>query len=171
MIANPTIIRKKICLLGGFAVGKTSLAARFMERPFTGRYLTTIGVRVDRKLMRVGDRDVLLMIWDIAGEDRFQSVEPAYLRGSSGYLLVVDGTRRRTLDDALLLHERAQARVGPVPFTLLLNKSDLEAEWELEKNALAQTESQGWRIIRTSALTGAGVEDALQSLANDMVGQ
>jgi small GTP-binding protein len=163
------MIRRKICLLGGFAVGKTSLAARFMERPFTGRYLTTIGVRVDRKVVEVSGREILLLIWDLAGEDRFQRVEPAYLRGSSGYLLVVDGTRRRTLDEALLLHERARAEVGSVPFSLLLNKADLESEWDLDQHALVRPESEGWRIFRTSALSGVGVESALQTLAVDML--
>jgi small GTP-binding protein len=140
-----------------------------MERPFTGRYLTTIGVRVDRKILQVGGRELQLLIWDLAGEDRFQSVEPAYLRGASGYLLVADGTRRKTLDQALILHERARAEIGPAPFSLLLNKSDLEAEWELDPESLEKPRSEGWRIVRTSALTGDGVEAALRTLAEDLV--
>jgi len=163
------MIRRKICLLGSFAVGKTSLAARFLDRPFQGRYLTTIGVRVDRLLLEIHGRQMMLMIWDLAGEDRFQKVENAYLRGSAGYLLVVDGTRRATLDQALQLHARARAQLGPVPFSLLLNKSDLEPQWDLDPSALAGPQSEGWRIERTSALTGAGVEPALRSLAADLL--
>jgi small GTP-binding protein len=163
------MIRKKICLLGTSGVGKTSLTARFMERPFSERYLTTIGVRVDRKMLEVSEREILLLIWDLAGEDRFQRVHPAYLRGSAGYLLVADGTRGGTLDRALSLHEWARTQVGPVPFSLLLNKSDLESQWELDPSALSRLESEGWRIIRTSALTGAGVDSALRTLATDML--
>ena len=163
------MIRRKICLLGSFAVGKTSLAARFMERPFQGRYLTTIGVRVDRLMLEIQGRQVMLMIWDLAGEDRFQRVEESYLRGAAGYLLVVDGTRRHTLDQALQLHARARNQLGPVPFSLLLNKADLEPQWELDPADLAGPESEGWRIQRTSALTGAGVNPALRTLATEML--
>ncbi len=163
------MIRKKICLLGSNAVGKTSLAARFTHRRFSGEYLTTIGVRVDRRTLDIDGREVALLIWDLAGEDRFQHVEPAYLRGSSGYLLVVDGTRRNTLERALMLHERARAQLGPVPFSLLLNKSDLQSRWELDGESLSGPAFDGWRIIRTSALTGDGIDIALDSLAREML--
>lgn len=163
------MIQKKICLLGSFAVGKTSLAARFLDRPFSGRYLTTIGVRVDRKRLHIAGEDLTLLIWDMAGEDRFQRVEASYLRGSSGYLLVVDGSRRSTLDQALLLHERARTLLGPVPFSLILNKADLATDWDLGDRELAPLESQGWPMVRTSAKTGAGVDSALHSLAERLL--
>ncbi|MBL9126088.1 MAG: GTP-binding protein [Verrucomicrobiales bacterium] len=163
------MIRKKICLLGSFAVGKTSLAARFVDRPFTGRYLTTIGVRIDRKLLAVGGREVTLLIWDMAGEDRFQQVEASYLRGSSGYLLVVDGTRRSTLDQALALHERARGVVGDVPFEMLLNKADLADSWAIGERDLSPWVARGMSVLRTSAKSGEGVESALCSLAGRML--
>jgi small GTP-binding protein len=163
------MIQKKICLLGSFAVGKTSLAARFVDRPFTGRYLTTIGVRVDRKQLRIAGQDLTLMIWDMAGEDRFQRVEASYLRGSSGYLLVADGTRRSTLDQAIVLHERAQTLLGPVPFSLLLNKADLAEKWDLGDRDLALLHARGLPMIRTSAKTGDGVEAGLQAIAERLL--
>ncbi len=165
------MIQKKICLLGSFSVGKTSLAARFMDRPFSGRYLTTIGVRIDRKIVQIGGRDLRLLIWDMAGEDRFQRVEESYLRGAAGYLVVVDGTRRETLEQGLALQERAGAVLGPVPWQLLLNKSDLEAEWDLGTKVLTDLEGRGWRVLKTSARLGSGVEEALTSLAGRLAGE
>jgi small GTP-binding protein len=152
------MIQKKICLLGSFAVGKTSLAARFVDRPFSGRYLTTIGVRIDRKHLRLAGQDLTLLLWDMAGEDRFQKVEASYLRGSAAYLLVVDGTRRSTLDQAVLLHERAQGLLGPIPFSLLLNKADLASDWAIADGDLGPFQSQGCPIVRTSARTGDNVD-------------
>ena len=97
------MIQKKVCMLGGFAVGKTSLVARFVRSIFSEKYLTTVGVKIDKKAVMAGDREVTLVLWDINGQDEFQDVQESYLRGMSGYLLVVDGTRRATLETAAKL--------------------------------------------------------------------
>lgn len=160
---------KKICMLGASAVGKTSLVRRFVEGGFSDRYLTTVGVKIDRKTVTVGGQEVQLVLWDLNGEDRFQKLEMRYLRGAAGYLLVVDGTRRETLERALLLHERVQVALRPVPWVLALNKHDLERDWELEEADLAETVPAGGTIQRTSAKTGTGVEEAFRTLAEAFV--
>jgi small GTP-binding protein len=162
--------QKKICMLGGFAVGKTSLVSRFVSSIFSDKYLTTVGVKIDRKTVAVGERDVTLMLWDIYGQDEFQSVQQSYLRGSSGYLLVVDGTRRATLDVAAALQKTAEQLLGPVPYVVVLNKSDLEAEWQIDDRGLWRLIDQGAPVVRTSAKTGAGVEDAFRALTRAMLG-
>jgi small GTP-binding protein len=87
--------QKKICMLGSFSVGKTSLVARYVSSVFSDKYLTTVGVKIDKKTVAVDGADVTLLLWDIYGEDDFQKLRMSYLRGASGYLLVVDGTWRR----------------------------------------------------------------------------
>ncbi len=156
-------------MLGAFGVGKTSLVSRFVTSVFSDKYLTTVGVKVDKKVVPVEGDDVTLMLWDIYGQDEFQTVRTSYLRGASGYLLVADGTRMQTLAVARSLHETAAAAVGHVPFVLVLNKADLEAEWEVDARALIRIAEDGWPIIRTSAKTGVGVEEAFLKLARDMV--
>ncbi|MFN6951418.1 MAG: Rab family GTPase, partial [Albidovulum sp.] len=86
------MIQKKICLLGAFAVGKTSLVARFVRSTFSDKYLTTVGVKIDRKDLDLPGTPVTLMLWDLAGEDEFNTVQMSYLRGSAGLLIVADGT-------------------------------------------------------------------------------
>jgi len=163
------MIQKKICLLGAFAVGKTSLVERFVRSLFSEKYHTTIGVKIDKKLVKVGETEVTLMLWDLAGQDEFRSVEIGYLRGSAGYLLVADGTRRGTLDCALDLHTRAQSMIGRVPFRLLVNKADLLPEWEIAEEDLAKITDGGWKIGRTSAKNGDNVEEAFVSLADEII--
>ena len=118
------MIQKKICLLGGFGVGKTSLVSRFVHSIFSDKYLTTIGVKIDKKTVTLDQTSVDLIIWDIHGEDDFQKVRMSYLRGASGYLLVVDGTRIGTLETALVLHGSAQKTLGKVPCMMAINKAD-----------------------------------------------
>jgi small GTP-binding protein len=164
------MIQKKICLMGSFAVGKTSLIARYVKSIFSDKYLTTVGVMIDKKEIRVSGQEVTLIVWDLHGEDDFQKVRMSYLRGSSGYILVADGTRPFTLNKAMLLHDEARAVVGDVPLVLVLNKSDLTDEWEIEESMLDDARARGWVVMNTSAKTGSGVEEAFQVLARKILG-
>jgi len=163
------MIQKKICMLGATGVGKTSLVSRFVLSLFSDSYLTTIGVKVDKKSVSVDGTDVTLLLWDIYGQDEFQTVRTSYLRGASGYLLVADGTRQLTLDTARELQKTSEGVVGQVPFILVLNKADLADEWRVDDRALWKMAEDGWSVIKTSAKTGAGVEDAFVKLAQRMV--
>jgi small GTP-binding protein len=156
-------------MLGGFAVGKTSLVSRYVRSIFSDKYLSTVGVKVDKKLVTVDGQDVTLMLWDVNGQDDFQPVQASHLRGMSGYLLVVDGTRRATLDTAEQLFEKATKTVGQVPFILLLNKADLAPEWEIDDQAIFKLTERGWRVVRTSAKSGDGVEGAFDALTRAML--
>jgi small GTP-binding protein len=158
-------LQKKMCLLGGFSVGKTSLVKRFVHSVFSDAYLTTVGVKIDKKTVDVKGQTVHLILWDLAGEDELSSLRMTYLRGASGYLLVADGTRRSTLDVALSLHHRVEAEFGPLPFALLLNKNDLKEQWAISDADLANLRQSGWWVRSTSALTGDGVEEAFRDLA------
>jgi hypothetical protein len=77
------MMRLKICLLGATAVGKTSLARRFVEGVFSDRYLTTVGVRIDKRVVRIDGQEIHLIVWDLSGEDEFAQVQTRYLRGAS----------------------------------------------------------------------------------------
>ena len=165
------MIQKKICMLGAFAVGKTSLVSRFVRSIFSEKYHTTVGVKIDKKSMALDGQEINLLLWDLHGEDAFQRVRTSYLRGSSGYLLVADGTRRSTLDTAHVLQERAEEAIGTVPFILLVNKADLVDEWEMDDGALEELATGGWEVMKTSAKTGEGVEDAFLTLTKKMLGE
>ena len=158
------MLQKKICLLGAFGVGKTSLTRRFVASIFSDAYLTTVGVKIDKKAVTVGETTVNLLIWDIAGEDDVSAVRTSYLRGAAGYLLVVDVTRAQTLSVARSIRERVAAEVGDIPFLCLLNKTDV-AEWDIAYAHIADLHAQGWAMQRTSAKTGEGVESAFSELA------
>jgi hypothetical protein len=164
------MIQKKVCLIGAFAVGKTSLVARFVRSVFSDKYLTTVGVKIERKSVSVADHDISLILWDLHGEDEFQKVRSSYMRGSSGIILVADGTRRETLDKAIVLHGEVKAAVGEVPCVLALNKCDLVHAWEVDDTITAGLQSRGWAPISTSAKTGAGVEETFAALVRRMLG-
>jgi small GTP-binding protein len=159
------VTQKKICMIGGFSVGKTSLVKRYVHSVFSEAYLTTVGVKIDKKTVDLADRTVNLILWDLAGEDDINSFRMTNMRGAAGYVLVADGTRPSTIDVALSLRQRVEAEMGPLPFVLLLNKCDLKEEWAISDADLAGLRGNGWRVEPSSARTGEGVEDAFQELA------
>lgn len=163
------IIQKKICMLGSFAVGKTSLVRRFVDSIYTDKYLTTVGVKIDKKVITIGADTVNLILWDIQGEDELQKLRMTYLRGYSGYLLIVDGTRRETLDVAFKIKEKTEAELGVVPHILVFNKSDLVEDWEIEPELIEDLKKNGWHVLVTSAKLGTGVEEAFIQLAERMI--
>ena len=85
------MIQKKVCLLGTSGVGKTSLVAQFVHSMFSEKYLTTVGVKIDKKTVPLNGTEVTLVLWDLAGDAYFQRLLSSSLRGTSGYLLVADG--------------------------------------------------------------------------------
>lgn len=163
------MIQKKIAMLGMYAVGKTSLVKRFISSIFDEKYHTTIGVKIDRKVVRVKDLDVTLMIWDVAGAEDHFTVPASFIRGSAGYLLIVDGTRPESLDRALELAAQVEQDVGRIPFVAILNKSDLVDRWRLKEEDLQPLKALGCPVIRSSALTGEGVEESFRILAERLV--
>ena len=150
------MMQKKICMIGATAVGKTSLVRRYIQNLYSEGYHTTIGVKVDKKVLD----NVTLMLWDIYGDDELQGMRSSYLRGAAGYLLVVDSTRVKTLDKARELKGKIDEALGEIPFVLALNKTDLTDAWDMPDELPSE-----WTILRTSAKTGANVEEAFAALA------
>ena len=165
------MIKKKICLIGAFAVGKTSLVQQYVHSIFSDKYHTTVGVIIEKTRVKVNDTDVDLIIWDMHGEDEFQHVRLSYLKGSSGCIYVADGTRKTTLSTALNLKEITEKTIGTVPCVLIVNKLDLKDRWEIDPLLLEDIKNKNITVIQTSAKTGEEVGHAFELLAEKMMGK
>jgi hypothetical protein len=165
------VIQKKICLLGSFSVGKTSLISRYVNSLFSEKYLTTVGVKIDKKLLTVAGQELMLMIWDIAGEDDFSTIRESYLKGLAGYVIVMDGTRLNSYYGGIKIYERVRALNGEIPVVFAINKADLKAEWQLETAHLKQLDQYGYPVLETSAKLDSGVDTMFISLATQLMVQ
>ena len=163
------VLKKKICLLGSYGVGKTSLVARFVHSMFTDKYHTTVGVKIDKKILSIDGEELTLMLWDMAGEEDGVPVRLNQVKDASGYLLVADGTRGRTLDIARDIQRRVEKEVGVRPFLLLVNKADLRDTWEIPESAWGELADSGWTVLETSAKSGERVEEAFLTLSSRML--
>lgn len=165
------MISRKICLLGAFSVGKSSLMRRFVHEVFDDKYITTLGVKIETKLVTLDDKEVKLIVWDMEGADPGEQGEElvtprmrAYLQGVHGVLLVADGTRALTVEVATQLRDWMQSEFPGVPLTLLLNKCDLLDEWQVSEEQQSAL-SESLHCFTTSALSGENVESTFEYLA------
>jgi small GTP-binding protein len=160
---------KKVCMVGPFAVGKTSLVKRFVESIFSDKYHTTIGVKISKKQIELDQHNLQMMLWDIEGVDVFTELKSSYLRGASGVMLVIDGTRPTTIRQLNELLSLVRSHLHETPIVILANKVDLVNEWSLLEEDANKLRENGLTIIETSAKTGAGVEEAFNALALEML--
>ena len=173
---NP--IQRKICMLGAFGVGKTSLVDRLVRATFSQPPRAAVGVRVDKCSVEVSGRRMNMIVWDLHSEEDYRQHSKSYLRGAAGCMLVVDGTRPSTLDDAAELMDLTEGH-GPGPSTcfretqgtwirpacvLMLNKADLTGDWRLESSRLDELDRRGLTVLKTSARNGRGVIEAFVAL-------
>ncbi len=171
-----SIITKKICLLGDFNVGKTSLVRRFVEDKFSDRYLSTVGVKISRKSVNIKtDLDihqVNLLLWDLEGNTKFKSITPNYLKGASGSIIVGDLTRSNTLK-SLNDHIKRFLEVNPLgKIIIALNKADLIPQEKLSKLIENYSYDSSEQIVSahtTSAKTGDNVADIFAQLATAVI--
>ena len=159
------MIQKKICMVGVYGTGKTCLVQQYVQGIFSVKYLSTVGVKIDRKQVKVGDQDVTLMLWDLEGRDGTRDVSQSYVRGAHGIIYVVDGTRPETATQLQDITRIVTDVVGDIPSIVALNKSDLKDEWKLSASDEQAAGSAEMHRLKTSAKTGEGVEDAFQWLA------
>jgi small GTP-binding protein len=164
------MIQKKICMVGVFGTGKTCLVQQYVHSIFAARYLSTVGVKIDRKDVMSHGQQVRMMLWDLEGRDGTRDVNQSYVRGAHGIIYVADGTRPETVDGMLEIRSLVESAVGAIPAVVALNKIDLTGEWKLSKDDEAAVGARGLNVIRTSAKTGEGVEAAFQYLADATAG-
>jgi small GTP-binding protein len=172
-----SIVSKKICMLGDFSVGKTSLIRRFVDREFSDQYLSTVGVKISKKIVECQSADrqkqtnVQMLIWDLEGNTKFKAITPMHLQGASSAIVVADVNRQVTVDH---IHEHVESflSVNPKGFIVVaLNKADLLDADKLVKmlDSPSVKLTQVIGTYSTSAKTGSQVDQIFQQLAYQML--
>ncbi|QHJ12052.1 GTPase Era [Paraglaciecola mesophila] len=164
------MIQKKICLLGASGVGKTSLIKQFVEGIFSEKYLTSIGVKIDKKQVECEAGSVQFMLWDIEGIDRYCGFQPKYLRGAGAIIIVVDQTRSQSLIEGIEIFKLARD-MSDIPAILAINKSDLDSTWHWNEDELNELSTPFSHTFLTSAKTGANVELLFSTLAQHLLSE
>lgn len=163
----------KIVIIGDAAVGKTSLINRFIEAKFKEDYRPTLGANLLRQNVdiEVDGKQFLctLVIWDIAGQRRFELIRSLYFKGCVGAFLVYDCTRPTTFENItnIWLNELLINTGSRVSFVLIGNKIDLKDSQSVlkEEGMELAEEIDATEFIETSAKTGENVINVFKSLS------
>ena len=161
------MISKKVILTGSFGVGKTSLFNKLLYSKFSEKYLTTIGVKVDKKVMTIGDKELSMLLWDIAGEVSQDKVPNSYFLGASGIVYVLDVTRPITYQNISKDINYLKNLLPGVSLKVVGNKKDLISEEEIQQ---VKENCPVAIDVFTSAKTGEQVEEMFESLGKKLLG-
>lgn len=163
----------KIVLLGDPGVGKSSLITRFVHNRFQSSYLMTIGVDILSKQLFVGNDEVLFLISDIGGQERFASVREKFYRGSRGCFLVFDLTRENTLSSVKAWKKGLDAVEEDVIYFLIGNKADLKEQVSVSDESIhaiiEELNLPKETFFITSAKTGEKVEEAFVTFSKELM--
>jgi len=154
-------------MVGAPGVGKSSLVRRFVHSIFSEDYSSTLGVKVDRKLVLFEQAAVSMVLWDMHGETEGLDVPPGYLRGASGALAVFDISRPETAATAATLLERVLEQSPNAETVAVANKDDFEEASEASRSVAESIEASS--IQFTSAKTGSGVEQAFGTIGQGLL--
>ncbi len=150
------MVSKKIILTGSFGVGKTSLFNRFIYQQFSDKYLTTIGVKVNNKTIKIEDETISMMVWDIAGEVSQDKVPVSYFLGASGIIYVMDLSRPLTFVNLESDIQFLRELLPNGTILIVANKKDLVSEEQLQTILRELPRPFDYS---TSAKTGENVEE------------
>ena len=167
------MIKFKVVVAGAKNVGKTSLIRRYATGKFDKSTLSTIGVDFETKKVMVDNTEILLNIWDFAGEKKFRLLLPSYVSGASGALVLYDITSRESLED---LHDWIKV-INSVPNSpktkiLVEAKIDLEDQREVNINEAEEIHYKynfKGEIIGTSSKSGENVEKVFEMLGREIL--
>ena len=151
----------KVIIAGEPQVGKTSITLRFTDKAFTRTYIPTLGVNITDKNIRAKDLIIKLLIWDIAGQSKFEKARKNFYRGAEGIILVFDLTNKKSLESINNWYQdirKSLNNIHELVGFILGNKKDLEDERKIkEEEAEKLADKINFRYVETSALTGENI--------------
>jgi small GTP-binding protein len=161
----------KVCICGEESVGKTALLNRYVTGSFNADYRPTIAATFVSAQEIVDHQVVMLNIWDTAGQEKYQSMMPLYLRNAECVILVLDVTKPSSWNYVTQWYETDFPNLFPRPSVYVCaNKSDLDPV--IDMNAIAEwAMKQDIPLFNTSALTGLNTAKIFKKVAQDLESQ
>ena len=162
------ITRQKLIFIGDVSVGKTSIINSLLNQSFSEEYEASIGVDFFSKTLKFKSRSIKLQIWDSAGQEKFKSLIPNYIRGSSLIFLVYDVTNKKSFDNLKKWIEFI-LNIEMCTIVIVGNKIDLSEKREITtEEAEKFCEEEKYDYFEVSAKTGKNIDFMLYNSVSQL---
>ena len=168
--ASSSIDTYKIVVLGDISVGKTSILSRFRYGVFEPEYMPTLGIDFFSQNLFYEDKTIRLILWDTAGEERFRSLIPSYLKNADCIIIVFDITNKDSFNslNKWLTDSKNNANEGTI-YIICGNKSDLKEKRTVNENEIDEYIKKNELIyVECSAKNGEGIKDLFNTVAKNL---
>ncbi|KAK8893233.1 hypothetical protein M9Y10_021650 [Tritrichomonas musculus] len=158
-------VNHKIVFIGDSSVGKTSIINQYIYGSVTPDHQPTIGIDFFAKSLKIDNKSIRLQIWDTAGQEKFHSMIPMYIRTSTVAVLVYDITSKASFESLDKWLQTVFDHANPIIF-IVGNKVDLQ-----EQRAVTTEEGQKFadehqaHFIETSARTPTNIHTLFTQIA------
>ncbi|MFW9878426.1 MAG: Rab family GTPase [Candidatus Thorarchaeota archaeon] len=159
----------KVVVCGDPGVGKTSTILRLTDNAFMRTYIPTLGVSVSERLMTLGEKHINLILWDIAGQSKFEIMRRHFYKGTDAVILIFDLTNRESFESVSDWYNDIRKYEQHIIGIIFGNKEDLLKERKIPaEEALKIAESLNLEYVETSALTGKNIEQSFYKVAETL---
>ncbi|MFX1321788.1 MAG: Rab family GTPase [Promethearchaeota archaeon] len=163
----------KVVVCGDPGVGKTSTILRFTDNAFRRTYIATIGVSISEKNVLIDKDTVNFILWDIAGQLKFEMMRKHYYKGAEAAFLIFDLTNPESLKNIPKWYQDITKEVKlnhNLPMMIIGNKCDLtEKRMIKRKEAEDIAKKLSLDYYETSALTGENIHDVFKQIAKKCI--
>ena len=126
------ILKFKLIVVGDQNTGKSSILNRFANNNFDDNYQATIGLDFANKNVTIHDQEIRLILYDTAGQEKFRSLIPMYIREAQVILLIYDISNRKSFENIPnWFSEVLNVKNDEAVFALIGNKMDLSDNREV----------------------------------------
>lgn len=150
----------KAVILGSMAVGKTAICNRYQFNEFQQAYQVTIGAGYYEKEIDLHGKTINMQLWDTAGMEKHQSLNPIYFRNAKVAIFVYDLSEENSfysLDG--YLQKFKEFNSDSFYGVVVGNKSDLNYSEKSKGLGSIWAEQNKMDFVITSAKTGEGIND------------
>jgi len=159
----------KVSIIGDTLVGKSSIIQRALGKGFNNSYTPTIGFEFYTLGAKINDKILKLQIWDLSGQDVFETLTKSMLSNSNLVILVYDITHKKTFENIdIHLQKFKEGNYNWENVILVGNKLDLENKREVSAEEVEQKfrlNSDFKKFIECSALSGDNIEEIFKEAA------
>jgi small GTP-binding protein len=163
----------KMVVVGDPGVGKTSTILRFTDNAFLRTYLPTMGVNITEKTFNLKNWTIEIVLWDIAGQSKFEIMRRHFYQGSEALLVIFDLTNPISFRNVKSWYKDLKKNLTDetnIIGYLFGNKSDLSKNRKIkEEDAISMAQELGLKYIETSAKTGRNLENAFYDIAQEVI--